>query len=80
MGKKWAILNLKTASTRINKEDYERLKVACWCEGYTIHRLLRSFIAWYLKREYGEKGITTSLEWADGLFLDLTTPSKHSGD
>ena len=69
--------HMRSASTRLRVEDYERLRVACWCEGYTMHRLIRSFCAWYLRKMYGNDGLSDSLQYADVLMLELLAPSKH---
>ena len=63
--RRWDRIHRRSATCRISEEDYMRLKVACMCDGLTVNRLLRSFIAWYLKREYGEEGVSDNMKFAD---------------
>lgn len=71
--RRWDRIHIRSATCRIPEEDYVHLKIACFCDGLTVNRLLRSFVAWYLKREYGERGVSDSLQFADVVMREMLT-------
>jgi len=66
----WDRNNMKTASTRISRVDYSNLRVYCFQEETTIHRLLRSFIAYILIRYFGRENVSEGLRNADAHFIE----------
>lgn len=69
--RRWDRIHIRSATCRIPEADYRRLKIACMCDDLTVNRLLRSFVAWYLKREYGEQGVSENLQLADVVVREM---------
>ncbi len=68
---RWDRLHLKTASCRIPIQDYNTLKLACYWNNINMNRLLRSFITWFIKQEYGESAVSDKLQHADIVMKNL---------
>lgn len=66
----WDRNNMSTASTRVSRRAYANLRVYCHEEETTIHRLLRSFIAFILIQYFGRENVEESLRNADAHFIE----------
>lgn len=67
----WDRYNMKSATTRLTKAAYAQLQCFCEEEDTTIHRLLRSFIAYIINVYYTKEHADRSLRNAEAHYLDV---------
>lgn len=75
----WDRNNMSTASTRVSRTAYANLKAYCYQEDTTIHRLLRSFIAFILIGYFGRENVEQSLRNADAHFIETVRKFVDEG-
>lgn len=69
--KRWDDEHMKTASCRIIKEVYAMFREVCEYHETTVHRALRSYIAYMLIKWHGRENVPGSIKQADALYLKM---------
>lgn len=70
--KKWDDMHMITATCRIRKEAYRQFKEICEYHETTIHRALRSYIAFLIIKWNGRENVEPGMRYSEGLYLTMT--------